>query len=91
MADWSYRQKYLVRASSMLLCFVLVVPAGGLSERLFRGLVHLRPRLAETFCRFGVNLDRYALFAGLPALGFSAIPGIEKTHNSSSFRKCCSV
>jgi hypothetical protein len=54
----------------MLLFFVLLVLACGSSDFLFQGLVHLWPGMADIFWRFGVNLDRYALIAGLLALGY---------------------
>lgn len=70
MPKWSYRQKFTVRASSLLLAFVLLVLAFGVSDSLFMVLVRLWPGAAEQMWRFGVNISRYALISSLMALGF---------------------
>lgn len=72
MVEWFRPQKITLRASTMLLLFVLLVIGCGTFDPLFQGLVRLWPWSAELFWRFGVNLDRYALIAGLLALGFFA-------------------
>ena len=69
-AGWDLSQRFVLRASTMLLIFTGVIAALGLSDYLFELFIKLAPDSGTLLWRFGVNVEKYALIAALIAFGF---------------------
>ena len=69
---WELKQRFTLRASTMLLFFTAVITALGLSDRLFGLFVKVFPDSGDLLWRFGVNVEKYSAIAAFIALVFFA-------------------
>ena len=68
--DWDLKQRFTLRAGTMLLLFSILLVTLALSDFLYLGLTKVFPGADEIMWRFRVNLDKYLLIAAFISFGF---------------------
>jgi hypothetical protein len=68
--SWSFKQRFSLNASTMLLVFSFGLVGLAFSETLFDTFVRYIPFADEIFWRLGVNIERYLLISAIFSVFF---------------------